>query len=507
MKDILIFLSDQHDGRIQHHNGDTLVRTPHLDALAREGVSYSNAYTPCPLCIPARMSLLSGQLPSHTGVFTNSGSLHPETPTFLHSLAASGYETVLCGRMHFEGDDQRHGFTKRIADDITPTAPGSLERSLEGQGVGGVLMTGIGCLFAVGSGSSASTEYDLYVVSKALEYLAQPHDKPQCIVVGTYGPHHPYIAPQELYDYYHDRVTLPENLEIPAPGYAAEKPVDRDPDLVRAVRAAYYGLVEFEDRCVGTVRQAWNTWLQKNGRKGIFAYISDHGDHIGERGLYGKQTLFEPSLRVPMLFAGDGIPAGVRLDTPVSLLDIAPTVLELAQAEALPFPDGQSLAFSLLGGKEPRSCPVIAEWINGPYSYGTHFGRMIREGDRKFVCFPDFPEEDLLTDPGSDYWELQNLCGSEPETAAAMRSAALDGLDTARIVEAKNRRFREQQMITRFVQATGQCTWEVWEGNEACRSFPDKYVRSGLPVPPRFKEYLEPRKQYPEQSFECGSGR
>lgn len=494
MKDMLIFLSDQHDGRIQHHNGDTLVRTPHLDNLAREGVSYSNAYTPCPLCIPARMSLLSGQLPSHTGVFLNSGSLHPEIPTFLHSLAIAGYETVLCGRMHFDGEDQRHGFTRRIANDITPTIPGSLERSLVGQGVGGTLMTGSGCLFAVGGGSSATTEYDRYVVEKALEYLSQPHEKPQCIVVGTYGPHHPYIVSQELYDYYYDRVSMPENLDGPVPSYPKDKPVDRDPELVRAVRAAYYGLVEFEDRCVGTVREAWEKWLRENDRKGIFAYISDHGDHIGERGYYGKQTLYEPSLRVPMLFAGDGIPAGKKLDTPVSLLDIAPTVLELADAQPLPFADGRSLASSLLSGEEPESVPVISEWINGPYSYGTHFGRMVRQDGRKFVCFPDFPEEDLLTDPENDYWELHNLCAEEPETAAAMRERALDGLDVNAIVEAKNRRFREQQLITQFARATDTGVWEVWGGNEACRTLPEKYVRTSLPVPPRFKAYLEPKK-------------
>lgn len=113
--DILIFLSNQHDGRIQAHMGDSTVRTPHLDRLAREGVTFTQAYTPCPLCVPARMSLLTGQLPSHTGVFTNSGSIHPEMPTFLHALELAGYETVLCGRMHFEGEDQRHGFSRRIA--------------------------------------------------------------------------------------------------------------------------------------------------------------------------------------------------------------------------------------------------------------------------------------------------------------------------------------------------------------------------------------------------------
>lgn len=96
--DILIFLSNQHDGRIQAHMGDSTVRTPHLDRLAWEGVTFTQAYTPCPLCVPARMSLLTGQLPSHTGVFTNSGSIHPEMPTFLHALELAGYEGCVPAR-------------------------------------------------------------------------------------------------------------------------------------------------------------------------------------------------------------------------------------------------------------------------------------------------------------------------------------------------------------------------------------------------------------------------
>lgn len=486
--DFLIFLSDQHDGRIQAHNGDRIVRTPNLDALAAEGVCFSDAYTPCPLCVPARMSLLTGQLPSKTGVFTNSGSIHPEMPTFLHSLANAGYETVLCGRMHFEGMDQRHGFTKRIADDITPTAFGGQDRFLRQLAPCGVLLTGVGCLQAVGGGNSPTLEYDRYVVSRAVDYLAREHEKPQCIVVGTYGPHHPYIAPEALYQYYLDRVTLPENLDAPVGSYAAEKPLDRDPTLVRAVRAAYYGMIEFEDGCVGAVRSAWQDWLRRRGRQGVFAYLSDHGDHAGERGLYGKQTMYEPSLRVPMLFAGDGISSGVRVDTPVSLLDVAPTVLELAGARQLPGGEGRSLAHTLLTGALPEEVPVIAEWINGPYSGGVHYGRMLRRGRRKMVHFPDFPEEDLLTDPDTDFWERENLLSTEPDTAAALREEAFAGLEVGQIVERKNLRTRQQTLITEFASQTGG-VWEVWPGNPESRVLPKDYVHTEKPLPPRFRKY------------------
>lgn len=486
--DFLLFLSDQHDGRIQSHMGAPVIRTPNLDALAADGVTFTDAYTTCPLCVPARMSLLTGKLPCHTGVFTNTGSVHPEMPTFLHSLATSGYETVLCGRMHFEGLDQRHGFTKRIASDITPTAFGGQDRFLQQLGPCGVLLTGSGCLQAVGSGNSPTLEYDRYVVAQALDYLSRPHKKPQCIVVGTYGPHHPYIAQEDRYAYYWDRVDLPKNLKDCVATYAAEKPLDRDSKLVRGVRAAYYGMIEFEDACVGQVRKAWQNWLTRNDRHGIFAYLSDHGDHAGERGLYGKQTLYEPSLRIPMLFAGDGLPSGVRLGMPVSLADVAPTILALAQAQALPGADGRSLADDLIQGQPPEAQPVIAEWITGPYSFGIHYGRMIRRGDRKLVHFPDFPGEDLLTDPDADPWERNNLLSQEAITADELRREAFSGVDWGRIVEEKNLRARELAFITAFSRQTGE-PWEVWPGSPACRDLPREYLHTNVPLPEKFRKY------------------
>lgn len=486
--DILIFLSDQHDGRILSHMGETVIRTPNLDRLAREGVSFSAAYTSCPLCVPARMSMLTGRLPSRTGVFTNSGSIHPEMPTFLHSLQLAGYETVLCGRMHFEGEDQRHGFTKRIALDITPTDFGGQDAFLRNLAPCGVLLTGAGCLQAVGGGNSPTLEYDRYVVAEALSWLRQEHEKPQCIVVGTYGPHHPYVAEPELYQYYYDRVGLPENLEAGIPSYYQEKPRDCNTALVRAVRAAYWGLIEFADNCVGAVRSAWNEYLKRTGRRGVFAYLSDHGDHAGERGMYGKQTLFEPSVRVPLLFAGDGIPENRRIQTPVSLLDIAPTIIQLAGGEQLPNCDGRDLLHTLQTGEEPECRSVVSEWITGPYSFGTHYGRMIRKGKFKLVHFPDFPEEDMLTIPEEDFWEKENLISAEPDTANCLRQEAFDGVNAGEIVEAKNRRARDLQLLVRLHARRGG-NRETWLGTPESRQLPVDFVHINTPLPPKFRPY------------------
>lgn len=116
--DILLFISDQHAPQYQA-GGQMPVDTPNLAALREQGTAFDAAYTPCPLCVPARMAMLSGLAPHHTGIFTNNDTLPQTTPTFLHAMAAAGYETVLVGRMHFIGPDQRHGFTRRVAPDFT----------------------------------------------------------------------------------------------------------------------------------------------------------------------------------------------------------------------------------------------------------------------------------------------------------------------------------------------------------------------------------------------------
>ena len=185
--DILLFMSDQH-GADYCSWGDVKVDTPTLDAIRKTGTVFENTYTSCPLCVPARISFMSSKLPSDTGCYGNQDALPDITPCFTHALVAAGYETVLAGRMHFVGEDQRHGFTKRIAPDITPvswTVP--KEKMAQERGN---LMGCQGepfCLNYVGAGESPVMNYDKMVIEQVLEYLEEPHEKPQFILVGTYG--------------------------------------------------------------------------------------------------------------------------------------------------------------------------------------------------------------------------------------------------------------------------------------------------------------------------------
>jgi len=423
MTDILLFMSDQHSHRIQGYAGDPVVRTPNLDRIARAGTVLDNAYTACPLCVPARAAMISGLLPSNNGVLFNFNAINSDQATFLHSLTVSGYETVLCGRMHFIGPDQRHGYAKRVAGDRTPIFHNRLPK------MGGKKsrVTGFdenSSLYYIGAGDSPVLAYDRYVVDRALEYLGQDHDRPQFLTVGTYGPHFPYVAPADLYDYYYDRVTL-DDVSDTFPGYPAlkGKMQEADPEVARAARAAYYGLVEQQDRHIGAVYDAFQNYLKRMGHQGIFLYVSDHGDMNGTHGYYGKQVFYEPAVHIPFLIQGDGIPAGQTIHSPVSLLDVGKTICGLAGARILPG-DGTDLSQQLRTGAEDSDRMVVSELYTYLSDGNTSLGRMVRWRDWKFFTFSGFPDADVLLDTKNDPLEEHNLIGSYPEIARKLKEKA-----------------------------------------------------------------------------------
>lgn len=482
MKDYLVFMSDQHSARVMGCSGDAVVRTPNMDALAKDGVQFESAYTCCPLCVPARMSMLTSRMPSKTGVFTNAGSIPEEMPTFLHQLAIAGYETVLCGRMHFEGLDQRHGFTKRIAYDVTPTTIGCGQSPIRKQM--GMLSGEPYALQIVGGGNNHVHHYDDYVVQAALDYLAQPHEKPQCIVVGIYCPHSPYIGEKELYEYYLDKVEMPPHNAPVHPVEAAGRLTEQDPEVLRALRAAYYANTERVDRLMGEVRFAWNSYLKENRREGIFVYLSDHGDMDGNRGFWAKNSFYEDSIHIPFLIAGDNIPTGKKVDCPVSILDLGPTLCTMAGIEEpLPEQDGISLQ-QVITGDAKREAPVYAEWITNPYMNGTDFGRMVMEGDRKLLSYNTALDKDQLFCPQEDPWELHDLSAEEPETAQWLHKLAWDGVDAKEIVRRKLTREKGINLIRSFARCTGAKNTETWEPTAEETARPEAYVSSKRPLPP-----------------------
>ena len=459
--DILVFMSDQHGGKFMSHTGDDLVRTPNLDRIAENGASFTNAYTSCPLCVPARLSFLTGQLPARSKIYTNEQALPSDQATFLHSLTAEGYETVLCGRMHFRGPDQRHGFSKRIFGDMTPTQWNRRSTSFRENRNPKMAPTYLDP-FAVayaGEGFSAVLEYDRFVTDAALAYLNEKHDKPQCIVVGTYGPHSPYIAPPDLYDYYRDKIDIPRSMKndlnfdtvhtrfqvarekMCYQVFHPEKEVS-EADILSA-RAAYLGMIEYQDQLIGEVKGAWDNYLQRNNREGLFVYTSDHGQQNGEKGFFGKLNFFEESACIPFIFEGHGVEKHTQINAPVSLMDIAPTLCEITGAEAPPRQDGQSLTGAIQNGEEDHQREVLSDFFpvrnRNPDLKEAYPGidlekifvpgRMLRSEKWKYIHFYQHDADDLLFDLDNDPYEQVNAMESAGSVAKELKGRLCQGWD------------------------------------------------------------------------------
>ncbi|NQV98510.1 MAG: sulfatase-like hydrolase/transferase [Rhodospirillales bacterium] len=426
---ILFIMSDQHAPRVTGCYGDKIVRTPNLDGLAARGVIFENAYTPSPLCVPARMSLLSGRYPSSQHCWTNSDPLDSDIPTTAHALGAGGYRPNLIGRLHSIGPDQMHGYAERQVGDHSTNWVGGIAHSL------GVLAKTEGpfrvSLERSGAGQSAYEVHDRDVTAdalKALEQLAEARkggdSEPFSLNIGYMLPHQPYVANKELVAYYLDKIAEP-TYDKPAPGtdhpymkwWREMTGIDTDinPLEVRRARAAYYALTETFDTMVGQVLAK----LQELGlaENTLIVYTSDHGDQIGERGLWWKQTFYDDSCKVPMILSWPGVfPEGQRRKQIVNLIDLAATVLDAANAPALPNIDGRSFL------------PVIhnasAPWLDETYSEYCTDGmaawaqgiptqqRMIRAGKWKLNYYHGHPPQmfDLETDPG----EINDL-GLDPD--------------------------------------------------------------------------------------------
>lgn len=417
-KNIVYILSDQHNPLIMGAAGDKYVRTPNIDSLYARGTGFDNCYCASPLCVPSRSTILSGRLPSKTGVYNNMQALSSCEATFPVALTDSGYETVLAGRMHFVGWDQWHGYEKHLVGDITPCfVGGDNEREIYGDFMrsSGQNMTSIK---KSGAGRSAVLDYDEDVTSAACEFLEnRTDDRPLFLTVGFYGPHCPYIAPKELYDYYYN--LLPEldffDKEDKAKMHPAiqkwyeNRKLEVTPDDVRRIRASYYAMVELMDGYVGRILETVDKTLGLDNT--LIIYTSDHGDNIGEHGLFWKTNFYEGAGRVPAVVMEDGGKGkGRRIKENVSLLDIAPTVLSYAEAEALPEYDGIDLGPALRGEEQlDAERPVVSLCSD---IKGDNPSMMVKWKNYKFIRHAGYKDVQLF-DLEKDPNEVNDL-GCDP---------------------------------------------------------------------------------------------
>ena len=424
----VIVMADQLAAQTVGAYGHPVVRTPNMDALAAAGVVFDNAYCPSPLCAPSRASMMTGQMPSRIGAYDNAAELPASVPTFAHYLRRMGYQTCLSGKMHFVGPDQLHGFEERLTTDIYPADFGwtpdweAPEQRVDWwcHNILSVKQAGIAEI-------TNQLEYDDEVGHQAIRKiydLARRRDpRPFLLMASFTHPHDPYASRREHWERYdHAAIDAPR---VPAIPYADMDPHSRrlhdlcalgeypvsDED-VRNARHAYYGNVSYFDDWVGRIVATLDATGLRDDT--TIMVLSDHGDMLGERGLWYKMSFFEASARVPLVVTAPARFAPRRIANAVSLVDLLPTLVDLAAdgphdfADAM---DGRTLVPLLEGKADADADEAFAEILcEGAVAPCL----MIRRGRYKYIHCDADPAQlfDLVHDPD----ERRNLA-AEPDFA------------------------------------------------------------------------------------------
>ena len=456
---ILLIMTDEHAPMYSSAYGHPLVQSPNMDRLAEEGVTFDAAYCNSPLCLPSRMSFMTGRYIHKIGAFDNASPLPSDTPTWAHMLRAVGYDVVLSGKQHFCGLDQLHGFRAQLARDLHAelwTKNGVLKGTADwGKGTP-VAARPWGGVAEAGPGMTTEIEVDDLVEARALEYLRDParKDQPWALNASFIAPHFPLVVPERFFNLYPlDEIDLPEipqgHLENQHPVHQRMRAmfgaVDFPEEQVRRARAGYYGLITYFDEKIGRLLQV----LEETGQRDntVIVHFSDHGEMNGEHGMWRKSSMYEASVRVPLQISWPGeIAGGRRVAQAVSLVDMVAMVVELAGAESVAPLDGDSL-LRLVRGEE-------ADWKDEAFSeYLAHGVQrpvgMLRKGRYKLnYNLGEAPElYDIEVDPN----EFVDLAGSAEyaPTLAAMQARLLAEWDPLAIEEQVLRSQRERLLIER----------------------------------------------------------
>lgn len=416
---ILFIMADQMAAPVlPMYDPKSVVQMPHLSRLAQEGTVFESAYCPSPLCAPSRFSLVSGQLPSRIGAYDNAADFAADIPTYAHYLRNLGYRTALSGKMHFCGPDQLHGYEERMTSDIYPADYGwavnwdELEtRPSWYHNMSSVLQAGP-CV------RTNQLDHDEETVFKARQYLydhVRNHpDQPFCMTVSMTHPHDPYTIPEQYFDLYQDAdIPMPVNPIAQADQDAHSQRLLKVIDLwdkplsqadIRRARRAYFGSCSYVDAKIGELLQTLKDC--KLADDTIIVFSGDHGDMLGERGLWYKMHWFEMAARVPMIVHAPARFKPGRIGASVSTIDLLPTFLEMAGSQPdarLPL-DGRSLMPHLRGqaAHDEAIGEYMAEGSKTPLV-------MIRRGAWKFV----YSENDIcmLYNLQNDPSERTNLAG------------------------------------------------------------------------------------------------
>lgn len=416
---VLFLFSDEHQRDALGCYGHPLVQTPHLDALARRGTRFSNAYTPSPVCVPARASLASGEYVHTTRCWGNAQAYQGEPQSWGHKLQAQGHRVDAIGKLHYRGKEYNNGFDEEILPLYIRNGQGWIKGLLRDH------EAVIDCSHyatQIGPGDDSYTDYDLGVTRAACDWLKNKNNtgsgKPWALFVSWLRPHYPLTCPPAFYNLYPQETMdsarftdIQQHAQHPVL-QAIRKNFNYDNYFTESTRqiarASYYGLCSFLDAQIGQVIAALKASGQLDNT--LIIYTSDHGDHNGDRSLWTKMTLYDESAAIPLIIAGQGIPQGKVTATLASLVDIYPSILSATGAED----DGKDrpgIALQTLAGQPDFDRAILSEYHDGGSPTGMF---MLRNARWKYNYYPGYAP--ALYDMHYDPDELTDLGESDIHT-------------------------------------------------------------------------------------------
>ena len=428
----LILMVDQMTGCMLDDDMLQYLHAPNIKRLISQGVKFEHAYCASPLCTPARGSFMTGQLPSRSGIYDNAAEFPASTPTFAHYLRLNGYQTALSGKMHFVGPDQLHGFEERLTTDIYPADFGWTPDWRDPLTRIDWWYHNLHSVTEAGTAEiSNQLEFDdevaYFARLKLHQYARRLDPRPFCLTVSFTHPHDPYVARQKYWDLY-------ENVEIPMPSVPHIPYAEQDKhsqrlydavnhtqyhitsEQIRRARRAYFANISYLDDKIGELLQVLDACDFSDNT--VIVFCADHGDMLGERGLWYKMCFYEYAMRIPLVLHAPTQFKARKVQTPVAAQDILPTLVELAGADpeqvACPI-DGQSLVRLATGQEQPERVVRAEYCAEGSVAPMI----MLRQGRFKFNYCEADPMQlfDLETDPN----ELNNLA-ENPAYAAVVQN-------------------------------------------------------------------------------------
>jgi choline-sulfatase len=439
---ILVIQADQLSANALKAYGNKTVKAPNIDRLAQNGVVFESCYCNLPMCAPSRASMHAGQLPFNIAMYDNASEFHTDIPTYAHYLRALDYRVELAGKMHFVGADQMHGYEKRHTTDIYPanfawTVDWSKGREYR--------PTNLTMAPIIESGPAIRTmqmDYDDevgYAGRQALfDLIRKGDDRPFMLGVSFTHPHSPFVIAQQYWDLYdHDDIESPavppldvddmDHLSRNLHYCQARDKFTVTDEHRRTARHAYYGMISYIDEKVGELLDV----LDQTGMTDdtIIVFTSDHGEMMGERGMWFKQHFFEWASKIPFIVHAPAKFKASRVSQNVSLVDLLPTLVAFADESFDEFAapvDGTSLLPALQGNPEKLPDLVISEFAADG---STGPSRMVKQGDWKLMWLEGV--DTLLYNTREDPNEINNLADdpAQAERRKAMEAILFDGFD------------------------------------------------------------------------------